>query len=138
MKEKPLVWIIDDDEISRYVMKRYLKVLGIQNTIDYSDSIQPLKVLSNNHNNQNKLPDIIFLDLNMPVLDGFQFLEEFKTFKNEIEKKIHIYILTSSLNDGDLTHANTVPEIAAYYIKPLKLEQLALAIKNVEEEVKEV
>jgi len=138
MKEEPLIWIIDDDDISKYVMKRNLKELDILSPIDYPDSIQPLEILSKNRNNQNQLPDIIFLDLNMPVLNGFQFLEEFRTFSNEIEKKIYIFMLTSSMNDDDLAYAKSVSEISEYFIKPIKLKQIAIAIENVTTELKQL
>ncbi|TLP80367.1 response regulator [Maribacter sp. ACAM166] len=138
MKEEPLIWIIDDDNISKYVMKRYLKELNILDPVDCPDSIEALEILSKNRNNQNELPDIIFLDLNMPILNGFQFLKEFKNFNNEIEKKIDIFMLTSSMNDDDLTYATSVFEISGYFIKPIKLEQLALAVENEIEELKQI
>ena len=137
MTEELLVWIIDDDDISKYVMKRNLKELGILNPVEFPDSIEPLEILSENRTNVLALPDIIFLDLNMPILNGFQFLEELKTFNKEIDKKIHIFMLTSSMNDDDESYAKSVSEISEYFIKPIKLEQLAYAVENITEEIKQ-
>lgn len=138
MKETPLIWIIDDDDISKFVMKRNLKELGILDAVGFPDSVQPLDILSDKRSNHDALPDIIFLDLNMPILNGFQFLEKFKSFSSEMVKKIHIYMLTSSMNDDDQHNAISQSEISAYFIKPLKLSQLAVAIEKVSSDLKQV
>lgn len=137
MKESPLVWIIDDDDISTYVMKRNLNELGITKLTEFSDSVHPLEIASKHRKENDKLPDIIFLDLNMPVLNGFQFLEEFKTFSNEVKKQIHIFMLTSSLCTEDLAFAKAESVISEYFVKPISLEKLALTIDSVMVKLKE-
>ena len=82
MNQNPLVWIIDDDDISKYVMRKNLKQLSITNVVEFPDSSEPLNVITKNINSINKLPDVILLDLNMPVLNGFEFMEEFKILKH--------------------------------------------------------
>ncbi|MDF4221752.1 response regulator [Maribacter sp. M208] len=131
MSQNPLVWIIDDDDISKYVMKRYLNQLMVTNVIDFPDSVQPLKILQDNYNLTDKLPDIIFLDLHMPVLNGFDFIKDFQKVAPKIDKKINIVMLTSSINTEDVDYAKTFPEITDYFIKPIKHRDLA-RIMNVE------
>lgn len=134
MSETPLIWIIDDDDISKYVMKRNLRQLSVTNVIEFPDSTQPLKILSDNFDSTDKLPDVILLDLNMPILNGFQFMEEFKVANEKIKKDIQIYMLTSSLSSEDLDRAKLFPEILEYFVKPITLRNLARIVDNVLQE----
>jgi CheY-like chemotaxis protein len=125
MSDTPLVWIIDDDDISKYVMKKNLRQLSVTNVIEFPDSVQPLKILSDNFDSTNELPDIILLDLNMPILNGFQFMEKLKVSHEKIKKNIQIYMLTSSLSSEDIDRAKSFPEISEYFIKPITLRNLS-------------
>ncbi len=129
MNLDPMVWIIDDDDISKYVMKRYLNQLSITNVIDFPDSVQPLKFIQDNYSSLDKLPDIIFLDLHMPILNGFDFIEDYKILADKIGKKINIVMLTSSINTEDVEHAKSYTEITDYFIKPIKYKDLARIMK---------
>lgn len=131
MNQEPLIWIIDDDDISKYVMKRYLNQLSITRIIDFPDSVQPLKLIQDKYASVDELPDIIFLDLHMPVLNGFDFVKDFQIVATKIDKKIKIIMLTSSINGEDVDNAKTYPEISDYFIKPIKHKDLA-RIMNVE------
>ncbi|APQ18285.1 response regulator [Maribacter hydrothermalis] len=131
MNQNPLVWIIDDDDISKYIIRKNLQQLSITNVVEFSDSLEPLKGITKNIDSVDKLPDIILLDLNMPILDGFEFMEEFKILNKEIAKEIHIYMLTSSLSSNDLVRANSYPEISEYLIKPIAFQSLETIVKNI-------
>ncbi|MEP2238564.1 MAG: response regulator, partial [Maribacter sp.] len=84
-----------------------------------------------NHDSLDELPDIIFLDLHMPILNGFDFIKDFKVIAPKIDKKINIVMLTSSINAEDVDQAKTFPEISDYFIKPIKHRDLA-RIMNIE------
>ena len=131
MSDTPLVWIIDDDDISKFVMKRNLSQLSVTNVIEFPDSLQPLKILTDNFDSVDILPDIILLDLNMPHLNGFQFMEEFKVTNEKIKKDIQIYMLTSSLSSNDIDRAKSFPEISEYIIKPITLRNLSKIVDKV-------
>jgi len=131
MNQDPLIWIIDDDDISKYVMKRYLNQLSVTQIINFPDSLQPLKFIQDNYNSLDELPDIIFLDLHMPILSGFDFIKDFQKIVTKIDKKINIVMLTSSINAEDVDLAKTFPEITDYFVKPIKHRDLA-RIMNVE------
>ena len=130
MKEKPLVWIIDDDDISKYLMKRNLKELSVTKIVDFPDSVQALKLLEANMNLGEELPDIIFLDLHMPILNGFQFMEEFEKITKSTSKNIQVAMLTSSINAEDMKRAESYPSISDYFIKPFKLRDLKKVIER--------
>ncbi|PLB17916.1 MAG: Two-component response regulator [Flavobacteriaceae bacterium FS1-H7996/R] len=65
------------------------------------------------------LPDVILLDLNMPVMDGWEFLEEFISLKPKLEKKIPIYIVSSSNDPADIMKAKSISEVTDFIIKPV-------------------
>ena len=131
MSDTPLVWIIDDDDISKFVMKRNLSQLSVTNVIEFPDSLQPLKILTDNFDSVDILPDIILLDLNMPKLNGFQFMEEFRVTNEKIKKDIQIYMLTSSLSSNDIDRAKSFPEISEYIIKSITLRNLSKIVDKV-------
>ncbi len=116
------VLLIDDDEINNELNQIILQKFGYaeeavvcengQVALDYLTSIAP-----------EALPEVIFLDLRMPVMDGFQFLEAAQKVSDDLTKKISIYILTSSKNQQDMDKAKSF-EVAGYITKPLTTRQL--------------
>ncbi|WP_419214217.1 response regulator [Maribacter sp. X9] len=134
MKEKLVVWLIDDDDISKYVMKRKLKELSIKNVVDFPDSVEPLEILHKSSCDLKILPDLILLDINMPLIDGFQFLDTYRGIKHKVKKDIPIYMLSSSLNPNDELRAKSFPEVLDYHIKPVAFEALQQMIETVVQE----
>ncbi|MGB3144039.1 MAG: response regulator [Maribacter sp.] len=131
MNEKLVVWIIDDDVVSKYVMKRNLKELNTLNVLEFPNSEEPLKILNALHEHSQALPDLIFLDVNMPIIDGFQFLEEYNTIKHSVNKNIHIYMLSSSLNPEDRVRAKSFSTVLDYHVKPINLDLIQKMIETV-------
>ena len=70
------------------------------------------------------LPDVIFLDINMPIMDGWEFLEEYLRLKPRIGKKIVIYVVSSSIDMRDLDRARSISEVSDYIIKPISNKRL--------------
>ena len=119
MNDKFTVWIIDDDVVSKYVMKRNLKELNILNVVDFPDSEKPLQILNDYLLHPQDLPDLIFLDMNMPFMDGFQFLEAYENIKHHINQTIQIYMLSSSINPEDRLKAKSFSSVVDFLIKPI-------------------
>ena len=76
---------------------------------------------------QNASPTVLFLDLNMPTMTGWEFLESFEQFEDEVKKRIHIHILSSSVDEGDKERAAANKYVKAYLTKPLTKEAMLTA-----------
>lgn len=115
------VMLIDDSEIDIFITKRLLEFNNFSKHICSAcsgrDALEKLK------NNEN-LPDVIFLDLNMPVLDGFKFLKELSKLPDHINSKLHVVVLSSSENQRDIKRASRNPVVVQYISKPLTHEKI--------------
>jgi CheY-like chemotaxis protein len=80
--------------------------------------------LEENKSNPEALPEIILLDLSMPVMDGWQFLDAFTKLNPKIGKKITIYICSSSISPDDVTRSKTISAVTDYIIKPITKDKL--------------
>lgn len=131
MKNK-ITYLIDDDKLSIKLMSMLIaKNNFCEEIISFHNPKTALDELKNNAKDTSKLPDVILLDLNMPVLDGWQFLDEFILI--EFSKEIVVFIVSSSIDPSDLEMAKNYPIVKDYIIKPLtseKLKQASLLIEN--------
>ena len=124
MKEQEKICIIDDDEIYIYLMKKSFAAMGIANeVISFYNGSDALEDLIQRKNDTEELPGIILLDINMPIMDGWEFLTEFRKVNNNL-KQIPIYIISSSIANDDFEKSKTFPEIKDYLSKPVELETL--------------
>lgn len=99
MKKINTICIIDDDPITVFGIKKMLeKIIDCKNLITYSNGKIAIDGINDLQKKEN-IPDLIFLDINMPIMDGWQFLEEF--IKLPIQKKVRINIVTSSIDPAD-------------------------------------
>lgn len=123
MNKINLVCIVDDDPTHVFITKKYLEKTGkVDSIIVCTDGKMAFEKLKAIIGIGGTLPDIILLDLNMPVWDGWHFLDEF--VKVPISKKITIYILTSSVSEVDKKRAETYNLNGNYIIKPLNMTAL--------------
>jgi len=133
MKNKS-TYIIDDDKLSIKLMSMLIaKNNFCEEITSFHNPQNALDELKNNAKDPSKLPDVILLDLNMPVLDGWQFLDEFILI--QFAKKIIVFIVSSSIDPSDLEMAKNYPIIKDYIIKPLNSEKLKQASLSIESEV---
>ncbi len=133
MKNSVVISIVDDDDIYRYSVLRTLKEEKLTKKIlVFSDGEEALDFMLDNIANSQKLPDVIFLDINMPIMDGFQFMEEYVKIKPKVGKKITVYMISSSVNPVDIERSKSISEISDYIIKPIETEKLVAIIKEVE------
>lgn len=115
------VWIVDDDEIHQFIAKRMLLNADPNQIIEtFPNGRRAIDELTKAIETQ-ELPDLILLDLNMPVMDGWQFLEEYKKLKASAGCKLNIYIVSSSVHTDDISRGEQSGEIKDYLFKPLDL-----------------
>ncbi len=126
-----VTFIIDDDKLYQFGMKRMLHHLNIETEIkQFEDGQQAIDYLHENKDKKNSLPDIIFLDINMPVMNGWQFLDAFVNLSIP-QKKVTIYMVTSSVDNAEILKAASYKEIKNYIIKPLSISSLRDVFKNI-------
>lgn len=123
--------IIDDDPIFVYGIKR------IMNEIDFCDEIivyangeSALNELGSLVQEGKKLPDVILLDLNMPVMDGWVFLDDFVKIPSHNQEHLSLYILTSTINPSDIEKAKNYPIVNNFISKPVTISDLKHMLKE--------
>lgn len=119
------VAIVDDDPIYQFAARRILEFTSMTGEIHQFMSGEPaLEYILKNKDNAERLPDILLLDLNMPIVDGWMFLDSYQKIKNTLAKNILIYMVTSSIDVRDISQAKTYPEVRQYLSKPLDIDFL--------------
>ncbi|MFC2124892.1 response regulator [Bacteroidota bacterium] len=131
LKDAPYknVMLIDDNEIDNLINQKMIESSGItinvyihtgaKSAIEFLKNLEKLAELSDE-----VLPDIIFLDIDMPLMDGFQFLDEFEKLTAKTKDKCKIVMLTSSINPQDLDKSKDYIYVKRYLNKPLSHENL--------------
>jgi CheY-like chemotaxis protein len=126
MIEEPLhILIIDDDEINNFIAAKLIDKIPpkakVSTCINGQEGINFVK---NKLSNQDEFPDIIFLDINMPLMNGWEFLEEYEHIKNDIKKKVTINMLSSSVYNDDISKAETYTTVNKFISKPLTVDKI--------------
>lgn len=132
MKKIELLALVDDDDTFVFITKRIIeKTDYVKEVKVFCNGLEALNYLKENLNSEYKLPDVIFLDLSMPVMDGWQFLDEFSHLESERTHKIIIYICSSSISPHDLIKAKKMSSVSDFIIKPVtkdKFSELVMSL----------
>jgi CheY-like chemotaxis protein len=129
------IMLIDDDEPTNFISSFYIEEAQCTEHVQISENGQKaLNYLTCSEefsgNKGYPCPDLIFLDINMPAMDGWEFLDKYKQLKNEQHGKVIIIMLTTSLNYHDRLRAAKIEEISGFETKPLTAELIDKVIRE--------
>jgi len=123
--------LVDDDDVFVFLTKKTIEETKLVDLIKvFENGLDALNFLKENKYNVDALPEVILLDLSMPIMNGWQFLEEYTKLHPTIGKKITIYICSSSISHDDITRSKAINEVTDYIIKPITKESLIALIKK--------
>lgn len=127
MRNELDIWLVDDDRIARMIILKTLdQCPEIGQVQSFSDGMEALQALCQQWEAQQPFPDLILLDLNMPVLNGWDFIEAFRRKKNW--PGVPIVLLTSSVDPADLNRAKAISSVHGFLSKPLQMNALRQVI----------
>ncbi|MFT2010928.1 response regulator [Pontibacter sp. 13R65] len=116
-------FIIDDDPISSFLTETVLSMEEFsQNIVTFSSAEESLNFLSEDM--EANVPEVIFLDLNMPTMNGWQFLQALSPHENTISKNCSIFILTSSIDSSEQKLAQEHTVVKGFISKPITEEHI--------------
>ncbi|SMO68532.1 response regulator [Solitalea koreensis] len=123
MKSIDNLCVIDDDKVCQFIIKTYAAKRSLAKNMQlFSDANEALQYLKNTSTDPKRLPDMILLDINMPIMDGWTFLEEFQKIRENMHKDIIINMITSSIQEDDMLKSKSYSDVAGFYVKPLNEE----------------
>lgn len=125
MRKVSNLFVIDDDKIYHFLLKNLMKQNGIEVDSAFFGNGQDAIDFIKKNNKAEALPDLILLDVNMPIMNGWQFLEEFIKLEAGLTKSPIIYMISSSNNEVDINRAKEFDgAVKGYFLKPICREDL--------------
>ena len=126
MKKKN-IWVVDDDNIYQIIIKKLIERSEMFSEISsFKNGKDAIDELYNNTKNIGGIPDIILLDINMPIMDGWEFMDELGVIKPKINAEIMVYIVSSSIAIEDKNKSKNYENILGYLSKPVTIDDLIL------------
>ncbi len=120
-----LVMLIDEDPIDNLINQKIIESNNFSEKVQvHQTGTEALDYLRSKEATPADLPDLIFLDINMPIMDGFQFLEEFEKLGKAAHEKCKIIMLSSSISPRDIDRAASNRFVKKYLNKPLNARYL--------------
>lgn len=125
------ILLIDDDEPTNFLNRLTIEQSGCTRHIRIAQSgREALEYLRTCGPAASPRPDLIFLDINMPAMDGWEFLEKYRSLPADCKADIVLIMLTTSLNPDDELKTEAIPEVAGFENKPLSQARLKLLLQK--------
>lgn len=125
------IFLIDDDKLFIFLLKKTIGLTGINTNItDFIDGRKALEYLNDNAALPENLPDVIFLDLRMPIMDGWEFLEEYDSIVKKLSKQNKLFVFSSSISPFDIERAKNDANVTDFIIKPILKEKFIEILKD--------
>lgn len=120
------ILLVDDDEINNFISIKLIKkvLLNTEITACLNGRFAIDELIEISHKDASKLPDYILLDINMPIMNGWEFLDEYEKLKIDKAGKTKIYIISSSVFSNDISKAKTYASVKDFVSKPLNIEKI--------------
>jgi two-component system, chemotaxis family, chemotaxis protein CheY len=120
----PIIALVDDDKVFQLTASRTLKAAQLSDKIlQFDNGEEALDFLRHHARESDTLPDYIFLDINMPFVDGWMFLDDYAHLKTNLSKPIEIFMVSSSIDPRDMDRARQNANVREYIIKPVTREK---------------
>ena len=128
LDDKINLLVIDDDDINIFIIKKIVEKTGFDiDMVAKSNGQQAIDYLSETITAQKTLPNLVLIDINMPVMNGWEFVEAYQTLG--IEQNVDLYILSSSVYENDIEKTKSYSTVKGFISKPLSIERLSELIK---------
>ena len=120
-----IIMIIDDNPIDLYISSRIiLKNHFAKKLIQFSSALSALDYLKENQDNESLLPNLILIDIYMPIMTGFKFMEIYNQLPFRLKNNIDVYVISSTINEEDIKKVHADKNIKAFHEKPITKEFL--------------
>lgn len=125
------IMLVDDDHNDNFFHEREIKkITPATIVIEKNSGTEALEYLKSAKENNDLLPDLIFLDINMPGMNGWEFLQEYEELDDELKSKVVIIMITTSDNEDDVARAKAWCFVSDYFTKPLTKELMTNIIEK--------
>jgi CheY-like chemotaxis protein len=117
------ILLVEDDKTANFLHRRlFNRVVAANHIAEAGNGEEALNYLRTHATKSENTPMLILLDIKMPVLDGFEFLQEYERIADKLNPNIRIIMLSSSVSPIDLARIKSFPRVSGYYTKPLSVE----------------
>jgi len=133
LQAKLHILLVDDDRIYQFAARKTIEATGYADSIlIYSNGEEAINYLRQSLKNNITLPDVIFLDVNMPIMNGWEFLDEYTRLKRDVSKPVLIYVVSSSVDEFDVNKSRQYDSVKGYIVKPVLREKFKQILASIQ------